>query len=146
VKDAYEFLTLVLAVATLLLLRRGQELDSTPTLFLAAFSGIAGIFASMFAHPRITSEERKRRLLLLFDIHRPDEPLQKLFEAAVWLLFIIGSPILFLRIGSMFVLFDRLLYYGLVYGFPILFLSTYAIPKFKELNSLSPGHLHLGSC
>jgi hypothetical protein len=85
VKNVYGFLTLALAVAALLLLRNGQALHSTPTLFLAGLSGIAALFVSMFAHPRITSEERRRRLLLLFDIHRPEETRQKFFEAAAWL-------------------------------------------------------------
>ena len=132
-KNAYGFLTLTLAVAALLLLRSGQARHSTPTLFLAGLSGIAALFVSMFAHPRITSEERKRRLLFLLDIHRPEETRQKLFEAAIWLVFIIGSPILFLRIGSMFVLFDGRLYYGLC-SLVILFPLTYSIPKFKELS------------
>ena len=133
-KNACRFLILALAVAALILLRSGQALHSTPSLFLAGLSGIAALFVSMFAYPEITSEQRKRRLLFLLDIHRPEEIRQKLFEAAIWLVFIIGSPILFLSVGSKFVLFDGRLYYELLYSFVILFPLTYAIPKFKELS------------
>jgi hypothetical protein len=132
-KNRYTIPTFGLFVVAFLLLRRAEALHSNLTMAVAMISLVAGLILSQFTHPKITTEERRERLRELLDIKKPEETKQKIFEFIEWLIYIFVPILLFLRIGSRYVLLDEYRYLWILYALPILFLGTYLIPSFREL-------------
>ncbi|HXQ24888.1 MAG TPA: hypothetical protein VN822_00630 [Candidatus Acidoferrales bacterium] len=132
-RSSYNVITMALLLLALILLRGPQGPHSTSTLILASLAGLGGLVTSMFAYPMPSAEERKRRFRLLFDIQRPEETGHKVFQAVAWLVFFVGSPLLFLYVGPKWVLLDGNLYLWLLYVLPVFFLASFLVPKFKEL-------------
>lgn len=130
----YALVTLGLLLGAYFLIRRAQTLHSNPTLILGIVIGVAGLFVSQYAHPKITSEERKERFRELLDIRRPEETKQKVLQFVAFLIFFFGSLVLFLRVGSMYLLLDEYLYFGLLYALPVFLLATFLVPNLRELN------------
>jgi hypothetical protein len=132
VKSSYTLIIIGLGVAAYYLFRRAERHSvGLMVLGLVLFGG--ALVVSMYAHPKVTAEERKRRLYKLLDIHRPEETKQRVFELFLWLVYIFAPLLLFLDILPKYPLLDDRLYLWLLYVVPAFFLLTFLIPTFRDL-------------
>ena len=135
-KRAYTLIIIGLAIVAYHLFRRAESLHSVGLMVLGLVLFGGALIVSMYDHPKMTAGERKQRLYLLLDIHRPEETKQKVFELFLWLVYIFAPPLLFLRILPKYPLLDDRLYLWLLYAIPAFFLLTFLIPMFRDLRRL----------
>lgn len=119
--------TIALALTTLLILRTdfGKSRHGLVTAFVVL---IASLIISTFAYGTITHEQRSENLRFLLGIRRPEETTKRVLQFMAFFICFIAPVLIFLRIGSKYVLLDERLYYQLVYPLAAFVLASFLIP------------------